>query len=353
MIAIFAVVILLAAGLWFLAEQKKRMEETFKAMSYDVLEKNGRQFMQMADTALQPIRESMKALDGHQREIEKKREGAYSALTQQLDGLVASERMLRSETSKLSQALKSSQTRGSWGEVHLKRVVELSGLLNQCDFFEQKTLGNLRPDLVVRLPGGKCIAVDAKTPLSAYLEAAGSSDEAFVQRKMQEHGAAVRKHIRDLASKQYWKQFEQSPEYVILFLPSEAFFSAALQADPTLIEIGADQNIVIATPTTLIAILRAVAFSFKQEALSKNAEEMARLGAELYERVGIFCEHWTKVGKALNGAVDCYNQSVASLEARMLVSARKLKETGSFAKELPEPEGVEKHAKIEEKSLIL
>lgn len=341
-------------GLWLWMQKRieltqKQLQDSFKALSFDVMEKNGRQFLNLADATLQPIKESMKLLDEHQRELEKRREGAYGALSKQIEGLVLSEKELRQETTRLVQALRSPQIRGSWGEVHLRRVVELAGLVNQCDFYEQKSFetekGTLRPDLIVRLPGQRHIAVDAKTPLTAYLDAADAGNDDLRKKKLQEHALALRKHMKDLSGKEYWKQLDPAPEYVILFLPAEAFFSAALQADPTLIEVGADQNIIVATPTTLIAILRAVAFSWKQESLSKSAREIARLGGELYERVGVVCEHWNKVGKSLNTAVETYNQSVASLESRVLVSARKLKESGSIVKELPEVEGVDKIAR--------
>ncbi|MBU6384054.1 MAG: DNA recombination protein RmuC [Verrucomicrobia bacterium] len=321
----------------------------FKTLSLDALEKSGKQFMHLADHTLQPLQESVKWLNEHQRELEKRREGAYASLSKQIESLVLSEKELRAETTRLTQALKSPQIRGSWGEVHLKRVVELAGMVHHCDFYEQKTLEGqgriLRPDLVVHLPGQRQIAVDAKTPLNAYLEAADLEDDLPRKYKLQEHAASVRKHIKELSAKEYWKQFDSALEYVILFLPAEAFFSAALQADPSLIEIGAEQNIIVATPTTLIAILRAVAHGWKQENLSKSAREMAKLGSELYERVGIVCEHWNQVGKSLNRAVESYNQSIASLETRVLVSARKLKETGSLTKELPPIESLEKIAR--------
>lgn len=330
-------------GLWLW------MKSAFKAMSFDVMEKSGKQFLNLADATLQPLRESMKLLNEHQRDLEKRREGAYGALSKQIEGLISSERELRTETTRLVQALRSPQVRGSWGEVHLRRVVELAGLINHCDFYEQKAFEAdgrvLRPDLIIRLPGERYIAVDAKTPLSAYLDATDAGDDNLRKKKLQEHAVAVRKHMKDLSAKEYWKQLDPMPEYVILFLPAEAFFSAALQADPTLIEVGADQNIIVATPTTLIAILRAVAHGWKQESLSKSAREIARLGQELYERVGIVCDHWNKVGKSLNSAVESYNQSVASLESRVLVSARKLKESSSMMKELPEIENIEKIAR--------
>lgn len=322
------------------------MKSEFKTLSLDALEKNSKQFMHLADHTLQPLKESMRLLESHQRELEKRREGAYAALSKQIDGLVLSEKELRAETNRLVQALKSPQVRGSWGEVHLRRVVELAGLIHHCDFFEQKTLEGqgkvLRPDLIVHLPGQRQIAVDAKAPLGAYLEAADMEDEGMRKRKLQEHAAAVRKHIKELSAKEYWKQLGSPLEYVILFLPAEAFFSAALQADPSLIEIGADQNIIVATPTTLIAILRAIAHGWRQESLSESAREIARLGQELYERIGTVCDHWNRVGKSLSSAVEAYNQGVASLESRVLVSARKLKESNSLVKELPAMEGVEK-----------
>ncbi len=341
-------------GLWLWMQKRiemtqKQMQDSFKALSFDVMEKSGRQFISLADATLQPFRESIKLLDEHQRELEKRREGAYAALSKQIDGLVLSEKELRLETTRLVQSLRSSQTRGSWGEVHLRRVVELAGLINHCDFYEQKSFESdgrlLRPDVIIRLPGQKLIAIDAKTPLAAYLDASDAGDETLRKKKLQEHALAVRKHMKDLSAKEYWKQLDPAPEFVILFLPAEAFFSAALQADPTLIEVGADQNIIVATPTTLIAILRAVAHGWKQENLSKSAREIARLGQELYERACTLCEHWNKVGKSLNTAVDAYNQSVASLESRVLVSARKLKESGSMMKELPEVETLDKTAR--------
>ncbi len=342
---IFAILILIGGfvGLCFW------MKNAFKAMSFDVMEKSGKQFLNLADAALQPLRESMKLLDEHQRELEKRREGAYSALSKQIENLVTSEKELRVETTRLVQSLRSPQIRGSWGEVHLRRVVELAGLVNHCDFYEQKGSEvdgrGMRPDLIVRLPGQREIAVDAKTPLNAYLDAADAQDEQLRKKKLQEHAAALRRHIKNLSAKEYWKQFDFTPEYIILFLPAEAFFSAALQADPTLIEVGADQNIIMATPTTLIAILRAVAHSWKQESLSKSTREIARLGAELYERMGVVCDHWNKVGRSLNNAVEAYNQSIVSLESRLLTTAQKLKESGSLAKELPEVEKIEKEAK--------
>lgn len=360
-------------GLWIwmqkrLLETKQQMHGAFKALSLDVLEQSTRSFLQLAqgqleryrevakaesegrqksiEMVLEPVKTVMKQIDEQHRDVERKREGAYSALHKQLELMMLSDKELRQETGKLVRALRSPQMRGSWGQLHLRRVVELAGLLNHCDFQEQVGIDTngktLRPDLVVRLPGQKQIVIDAKTPMEAYLDASETQDEERQKLKLQEHASSLRKHIKDLSAKEYWKAFDLAPEYVILFLPAEAFFSAALQADPTLIEVGADQNIIVATPTTLIAILRAVAFCWKQESLSKSAQEIAKLGTELYERLGTVCEYWKKVGREIGSAVDAYNQSVVSLETRALISARKLKEFSGIQKELPELDQIEK-----------
>ena len=334
---------------------EKRMQTAFQSLSYEVMERSSRSFLDLAKTALEktheagkselelrhqsfealvkPLKESIKSIGEHQRELEKRRESSYASLNKQIDSLVQSERQLRQETSHLSSALRSPPVRGAWGQVHLRRVVELAGLLNQCDFQEQTTFESegkiLRPDLVVYLPGDRQIIVDAKTPLNAYMEAADTQDEPQRIRLLESHASQVRKHLRELSQKDYWKKFNLSPEFVILYLPAESFFSAALQMDPMLIEAGAAQNIIIATPTTLIAILRAVAHSWKQEALSKNAEEIARLGQELHERLQVLSDHWSKVGRSLGTAVESYNQAVSSMESRVMVSARKLKDHGA------------------------
>ncbi len=364
-------------GFWFWMQKqlelsKVQIQESLKSLSMEVLNETSKAFLNLAEAqlgkfqegakldldgkqkaieaSLEPLKVVMKQLDEQHRDLEKRREGAYSALQKQIDMMMVSDKELRQETGQLVRALRSPQMRGSWGQVHLRRVVELAGLVNHCDFSEQVTVGlngkNLRPDLVIRLPGQRQIVVDAKTPLDAYLDASETQDEERQKTRLQDHAASLRKHIKDLSAKEYWKAFDLAPEYVILFLPAEAFFSAALQTDPTLIEVGADQNIIIATPTTLIAILRAVAFGWKQESFSQNAQEIAKLGSDLYERLGTICEHWKKLGRELGSAVDAYNQSVVSLESRALVSARKLKEWTSTVKELPELEQIEKTTRV-------
>jgi len=363
-------------GLWFAIQSRLRMteaelRESFKSLSFDAMERNSKVFLELARTSLDkyqegakqelesrqkaieasllPFKESLKQIDEHQRELEKKRVGAYATLSTQIEGMVLAEKELRQEMVRLVQSLRSPQMRGSWGQIHLRRVIEIAGMMNHCDFFEQHSMESegrfLRPDLLIRLPGERQIVIDAKTPLIAYLDASDAGDDEIRKKKLQEHAASLKRHMKELSAKEYWKQFEIAPEYVILFLPAEAFYSAALQADPTLIEVGAGQNVLIATPTTLIAILRAIALTWKQESLSKNAREISQLGQELYDRISVFSEHWNKVGKNLNSAVEAFNQSGASLETRILVSARKLKEIGQIQKEVPETQQIDKIAR--------
>ncbi|MBM3184315.1 MAG: DNA recombination protein RmuC [Chlamydiae bacterium] len=379
MIEIFVVLAVVGAlfGFWMAFQRRLqsldvKFNESLKSLLFDALEKNSRLFLDLSKGSLEkfqegakadleqrqrsiessigPIRESLKQIDIHQRELEKQRTGAYAALVQQLESMSGIEKELRHEMIRLTQSLRSPQVRGSWGEIHLKRVIELAGMVNHCDFSEQMTVANdgkiWRPDVVIHLPGEKQIVIDAKTPLNAFLDASETEDEEIRKKKLQEHAMQLRRHLKELSLKEYWKQLGLSPEYVILFLPAEGFYSAALQVDPELIEVGADRSVLIATPTTLIAILRAVALTWKQENMSKNAQEIAQVGQDLYDRISIFCDHWNKVGKNLNSAVDSFNQSAASLESRVIVSARKLKETGQyFQKEIPEAIEVEKIAR--------
>jgi DNA recombination protein RmuC len=283
------------------------------------------------DELVKPIKESLEKVDGKLGEIEKARVGAYSALNEQLKGLVETHLpMLRNETANLVKALPQPTVRGRWGEIQLKRVVEMAGMVDHCDFAEQESRttedGRLRPDLIVRLPGGKRIVVDAKAPVTAYLNALETDDEAAQRACLADHARQVRDHIVALGRKGYREQFESTPEFVVLFLPGEMFFSAALQQDPGLIEFGVNEKVIPATPTTLIALLRAVAYGWRQEALAKNAQEVADLGKQLYERVASLAGHWTDVGDRLGKAVDAYNKSVATLESRVLVSARRLRD---------------------------
>jgi DNA recombination protein RmuC len=336
-----------------LDEAQAKLGDAFKALSAKTLEAQGESFLQLARTALEkvqetakgdlekrqqaiqelvaPVKDSLGKLDVKIGAIEKEREGAYRELTLQVRSLGEAQLQLRTEAANLVKALRAPQVRGRWGEVQLKRVVELAGMVNYCDFVEQETLtteaGRLRPDLIVRLPGGKSVVVDAKAPLSAYLEAVEAQDDATRQAKLAEHARQVRDHVAALSRKSYWDQFQSSaPEFVVMFLPGESFFSAALEQDPGLIEAGAAKNVVIATPTTLIVLLRAVAYGWKQEKIAENAQRIADLGRQIYERLADMGGHLARVGRNLGQATSAYNAAMGSLESRVLVSARKLKE---------------------------
>lgn len=335
-----------------------QLGDTFKALSSEALRANQKQFLQLAessmkaqqdkvnleldkrkqavDNVVQPISQTLEKMQGRIGEIEKAREGAYASIKEQVLMINETQLDLRKETSQLVKALRQPTGRGQWGEIQLKRVVEMAGMQEHCDFSMQvsKTSGDgnqLRPDLVVDLPGGHKIVVDAKTPMAAYLDAIDTKDEVKREALLDQHAGQVRTQISQLANKKYSELFGASPEFVILFLPSEAIFSAALAKDPTLIEKGIEKGIILATPTTLIALLRTIAYGWRQQDFSKNAEKISQLGKELYGRITTFSGFFNRVGANLSTMVGSYNRAVASFDSRVLSSARKFEEFGAVA----------------------
>jgi DNA recombination protein RmuC len=342
---------------------RDQINDTVKAAAAEALRANSEQFMQLARAEIEklqtaattdlekreraiaemvkPIQDGLTSYQDKLAQIERERVTTFTTFHERLRELGDVSVTLRRETTALAESLKSSTVRGTWGEVVLERVVELAGMTEHCDFEKQATLDagdrRLRPDLVVKLPGGRTIAVDAKAPLSAYIEAMGCTDEPRRAALLAQHARAVRDHAKSLGRKEYWSQFERSPEFVVMFLPGEAFYAAALQEDPSLIEAVVSDKVILASPTSLIALLKAAAFGWQQEAITETAEQVQELGRELYDRLAKFTEHLAKVGDQLEKATRSYNAAVGSLDSRVLVSARRMKELGRWSSAEIEP----------------
>lgn len=348
------------------------LQNAFKALAADALKTNNSTFLQIAQETLKrfqsqaegdlearqkavsdlvtPVRESLSKVDAQIQQMEIARGEAYGDLKSQVQSLIVTQKELQSQTGNLVRALRTPNVRGRWGEIQLRRVVEIAGMLPYCDFAEQETItseaGRFRPDLVVKLPGGKNVVVDAKTPLQAFLDAFETTDEDTRRARLADHARQVRDHINTLSGKKYWEQFESTPEFVVMFLPGETFFSNALEQDTGLIEHGVLNRVIPASPTTLIALLKAINYGWNQEKLARNAQQISDLGKELHERLRKLAGHITGVGTNLDRAVEAYNQAVGSLENRVLVSARKFAELGaSVAEDIPDLEPIETTAR--------
>ncbi len=333
---------------------REQFSAVFAALSGEALKNNNEAFLKLAQENLKqfniqarselskkeqaiehlikPIRDVLEKTEKQIREIEHDRKEAYGSITKHLETMAQTQQQLHGETRNLAQALRRPEVRGQWGEMTLKRLVELAGMVQHCDFYEQQhtatDTGNIRPDMIVRMPGGREIVVDVKTPLDAYLNAIEASDDKTRDQQLVFHARKVRERIRELASKAYWDQFKSSPDFVVLFIPGDHFLSAALDKDPHLLEDALRQKVILATPTSLVALLRAVAYGWNQQIVTENAEKIRELGEDLYKRLGTFTGHLARLGKNINSSVENYNSAVGSFQRQVLPGAKKFSELG-------------------------
>ena len=353
-------------------ETTRSLKDTFNALAGDALKSNTAQFLQLArenmkqyqikaednlgqkekaiEGLVKPIRDALDKTEAEIRRMENERKHAQGALTQQLQSIAESHRLLQSETRNLVQALRRPEVRGQWGELTLKRLAELAGMVEHCDFHEQQAVhtgqGQQRPDMVVRMPDKREIVVDAKTPLDAYLSAVESGDDNERKGHLEHHTRNVRARIKELSDKAYWRQFKLSPEFVVLFIPGDQFLSAALETDHTLLEEALSQNVILATPTSFVALLRAIAYGWRQEALAENADTIREVGQDMYDRLITFAEHLSKLGRSLDSSVENFNKAVGSYDSRVLPGARKFVDMGiSARKDTAQPAQIERAAR--------
>jgi len=344
-------------------ERVAEVEKTIAALSGEALRQNSQTFLQLAEVTLKqfhvqakgdleqkekavenlvkPIREALEKTELQVRAMEKERKEAYGSLSKHLETMAQTQQLLHGETSKLVTALRRPEVRGQWGELTLKRLAELAGMVEHCDFYQQQSIdteeGRQRPDMVVRMPDGREIVVDVKTPLDAYLNAVEATDDAARTRYLEHHARKLRERVRELAGKAYWNQFERAPDFIVLFIPGDQFLAAALDIDRSLLEDALKQQVILATPTSFVALLRAVAYGWRQEQLAENADRIRELGEDLYQRLATFTEHLAKIGTSLESSVGAYNKAVGSLDSKVLPGARKFVEMGVTPKKTLEP----------------
>ncbi|MGH3002228.1 MAG: DNA recombination protein RmuC [Gaiellaceae bacterium] len=327
-------------------EAQDGWEERVKAVTGDALSRSQTSLLELTEAKLAPIKETLTKFESQARQLEERRQNAVTAVGEQLRAVAEGQERLRTETGSLVTALRAPHVRGSWGEVQLKRVVELAGMVDYCDFRTQESERDdegrlLRPDMVVKLPGGKSVVVDSKVPIEAYLDAVNCDDVELKRAHLARHAAQMRDHIGKLGQKRYWRQFDPSPEFVVMFV-DEGLYRAALDQDGSLFEAGAESGVIVASPATLIGLLRTVAYGWQQETVAESARAISALGRELYERLGTFGGHFVKVGRGLDSAVAAFNAAVGSFETRLLVTARKFPEHGVTNDRLPEPKQIER-----------